>query len=157
MKIIKENLTEKEGIKNLYKEKSGGWFLGRDFLDEYTKKISEASEFIKKTREIRLLDLGRFPLEEQNESLLSEEVSFQEMQLLVPEILKQSKIPVFYSKTQNEGVFISKEAMPICRYFFHSWGFDTEDFNLLNETTSEEKETIIGFFIIHSFTGGEIK
>jgi len=158
MKIIKENFNDKEKTKGIYREKSGGWIFEKEFINLYSSKISESSEFIKKTQEVRLSDLGVFPLEEKSQSIFSETVSKEDgTELKIPEILKLSKIPIFYSEKLNETVFISKEAIAVCRYFFHTWDLKPENFDLSESLNDDEKETIVGFFIIHSFTGGEIK
>lgn len=97
-----------------------------------------------RSREVHLKDLGRFPLDEKNRNLLEHVYEHDGKKLMVPEILKKSQIPIFYTEGPNLPVYIPPVAFPILQYFSALW-----------EKGQEGIESILsGFIILDSFVGG---
>ena len=102
------------------------WYLtGKSFNDfVQSKKLN--------TREIHLKDLGLFPLAEDDENLLRKKLQDKNtgLELSVPDLLQKSHIPVFYSSTGSQSVYIPEPGLAVCRYFGQMW--DDEIITLKN-------------------------
>ncbi|MDH5716366.1 MAG: hypothetical protein OEZ22_01870 [Spirochaetia bacterium] len=149
--INKESLIEIENQKGAYKLKESGFFFEDIFIKNFLNALFNISGWSASTKEVRLEDLGVFPLEEKSKQILREKPQdINNTPMKIPAILEKSNIPVFYGLS---NIYLPREAFAACRYFFHSWGFQASQFNEVLNLPDEEKETIIGFFIINSFTG----
>ncbi len=99
------------------------------------------------TLEVRLTDLGLFPLPEEALPQLSIEKEIESQVFRVPEILQKSQIPIYYG--QDGRVFVPQVSLSICRYFSQVWQPEaarhSEDFEICN-----------GLLIIDSFVGGRL-
>lgn len=142
---IDEKQFEQQTMSGVKYAHNTGWFIEMSALKEFCRQ-----QFSKKleTIEIYLDDLGEFPLKKENIYMVEKDynVTINEA-MQVPEILRNSRIPVFYGSTH---VFIPEIAGGICRYFAEMWSprADLEQ--------SKLSEIISGLCIINSFTGGQL-
>lgn len=164
-KIEKKDLTL-TGMAGVWWHKNGGLYLQNlaksaslteELIQNLKKDLSlpfADSSFVH-TKEMYLSDLGRFPLAEEAQIWLSENIEDSEgaaMQL--PQILRSSQIPIFYGIHAN--AFLCKEAKAVCRFFSQSWlsRQQEDDANTIEEKDLDDLQEILhGFLIISSFTG----
>ena len=95
------------------------------------------------TKEIKLSDLGVFPLPDETKTLLRESLSFDGKVMHIPEILLRSQIPVFFDG--KNAAYIPAAVIGICRYFDEMW----------HETNEQEMlvSVLRGFSLLAAFAG----
>ena len=133
-----------EGGFQVYGLNDEQWLIKKDTLKSIQSDLK-----LSPSKEVYLDDLGVFPLENEQLSLLDKQIKNSENNesFVVPQILKQSRIPLFYS---TESVLIPQSGLVICQYFGLMW----DDAIALPETTSEGFATKLrGLLIINSFVG----
>ena len=119
------------------------------YLKKTTLKGIQSDLDLAPSKEVHLDDLGVFPLEKDYRDLLDKQIknSEENKNFEVPEILRQSNIPLFYS---IDSILIPQPGLAICQYFGQMW----DDAITLPDTTSEGFATKLrGLLIIDSFVG----
>lgn len=139
-------LSELNAWPDIYTDSAGGWLVKNAAIEKYRKFFNDSPG---QTKEVHLNDLGRFPLDKKDSPLLVKELQASDDEFVIPFILKESNIPVYYSKSAEPDAYIHVAAKPACRYFSDLW-----DLNLFAED-SEDGEILTGFLILHSFCGGD--
>lgn len=145
VKMNSEDFREvSSGLVREHKENATWWIP--DINQLYTTQ-----ENAKRTKEIYLHNLGHFPSAEPVTELMEQSVFIDGTELRVPDFLKESHIPAFYSLDGNSA-WLSLPALAAARYIYSLWEirfFEREQVN------TDEEEILSGFFIIHSFAGGQ--
>lgn len=95
------------------------------------------------TQEIKLDNLGVFPLAKASLPLLNRELQFNGQILRVVPLLRQSQIPIF-SSSDAQVIYIPPEGAAICRYFHELWRSDHAE---------EQDPVLSGFAVIASYAG----
>ncbi|MCS6984216.1 MAG: hypothetical protein NZM25_03685 [Leptospiraceae bacterium] len=121
-----------------------GVFLCGDESLFIQKRPAVRGEERLRSREVHLKDLGLFPLEEKNLSILEESLAYKNHRLTIPPLLKNSRIPIFYAEGPSLPVYIPLCAFPVLRYFSAMWEYTGEGVEIL----------LMGFLIVDSFVGG---
>ena len=109
-----------------------------------------SSWILKRTEEIRLNDIGRFPLKKEDEPLLEYRFmnTTDKSEYTLPLLLKRSHTPIFFAQEKTEAI-LPPAGQKVCRYFFDLWDIQLE----LPDTRLEPDllHTLFGFAIISSF------
>ena len=105
---------------------------------------------LQRTKEIRLRDIGRFPLKEEDKPLLEYRFSNKanNTEYTIPHLLKESHTPIFFDSAKTEAV-LPPAGQKVARYFFDLWDVEPE----LSDSPLEPGllHTLFGFAIISSF------
>jgi len=127
---------------HVYQDSSGGYLLTNPGA---VRRRFEAGGRDSNTREIKLENLGVFPLAGDALPLLQKELQHDGKQLSILPLLKKSQIPLF-SSADAQLVYIPPAACAICRYFHELWDSDSEE--------TETADTVLsGFAILASYAG----
>ena len=127
---------------HVYQDSSGGYLLTNPGA---VRRRFEAAGRDSSTREIKLENLGVFPLAGDALPLLQKELQHDGKQLSILPLLKKSQIPLF-SSPDAQLVYIPPAGCAICRYFHELWTSDSDE----TETT----DTVLsGFAVLASYAG----
>lgn len=134
-------LTEVE--QGIYLDKAQGFLITNvaQLKERFEGKIQKLQ-----TQEMKLESLGSFPLPKEALPLMTRVLRHEGIDLVVPEILRKSHIPIFADATKQVA-YLSAEGKNICRYFFDLWRL-TDDI-----ADSENDEILAGFTILASYSG----
>lgn len=97
------------------------------------------------TREIKLENLGVFPLAKDALPLLQKQLQHDGRTLTVLPLLRKSQIPLF-SSPDAAIVYVPAAACAICRYFHELWTND-------NEPGEQAEPVLSGFAVLASYAG----
>lgn len=138
--MIKIEKLTPTSFKGIQKDASGGYLVSNEGRDSLKAQFPA---WEKNTTEIRLQNLGTFPLPEQTMKLLKEKVQISALseELTVPEFLRQSHIPLFIS---HKYAYIPAEAHAICRYFHDMWISELSE-------VDHDRQIFLGYLILSSF------
>jgi hypothetical protein len=127
---------------HVYQDNSGGFFItDPDAIRQRFMGSGPGSG----TREIKLQNLGVFPLAADQLPLLQRELEYEGSRLAIPALLKESQIPLF-SSTDGQLVYIPPAACAICRYFHELWQTGTDD-------AAGFVPVLSGFAVLASYAG----
>lgn len=124
----------------VFQDKSNGYLLTN--LSAVRQRYERQGEILT-TKEIKLDNLGVFPLAKSSLPLLERELEFHGKILRVVPLLRQSQIPIF-SSADAQIIYIPPEAAAICRYFHELWHSDH---------STETDPVLSGFAVIASYAG----
>jgi len=130
-------------------------------LEVKEKNFQTSNNF---TQEQRLDSLGRFPLRKEMLNSLTSQLKIDNETFIVPSLLQQSHIPIYFSQQNDKAtVIIPIASLPICRYFYDTWfsqKIEYKENSSILDIIKEEFDldeslatSLIGFLIINSFTG----
>jgi len=97
------------------------------------------------TREIKLGNLGLFPLADASLALLDKTLQFENKKLSIEPLLQKSQIPI-YASADRDIVYIPPEGSAICRYFHELWASAADDI-------SDVDAVLSGFATLASYAG----
>ncbi|MCB1199085.1 MAG: hypothetical protein KDK41_00460 [Leptospiraceae bacterium] len=130
-------------------DSTGGWYL-----EPGSWMHSDPWDF-SHTNEVRLRDLGRFPLPDEQKGTLEMQLEIENTVFTVPDFFKSSQIPIFYA--QDGRMYLPRGTLAIARYFYDMWQssvpeeiLDT-DMPALND---EDSKILSGIGILRSFYSG---
>lgn len=127
---------------HVYRDSSGGYLLTNP---QSVRRRFETAGRDSSTREIKLENLGVFPLGLDALPLLQKELQHDGKKLTIVPLLKKSQIPLF-SSADAQLVYIPPAGCAICRYFHELWTTNSDE----TETT----DTVLsGFAVLASYAG----
>ncbi|MBS0618524.1 MAG: hypothetical protein JSR44_10060 [Spirochaetes bacterium] len=97
------------------------------------------------TREIKLGNLGLFPLADASLALLDKTLQYENKNLSIEPLLQKSQIPI-YASADRDIVYIPPEGSAICRYFHELWANADDD-------TTDVDAVFSGFATLASYAG----
>lgn len=132
----------KPATDHVYQDSSGGYLITNPAA---VRRRFEAAGRDSNTREVKLENLGVFPLAKDALPLLQKELRHAETTLTILPLLRKSQIPLF-SSADAQLVYIPAAGCAICRYFHELWTSDSE--------LSEAADPVLsGFAVLASYAG----
>lgn len=126
----------------VYADSSGGYLITNPSA---VRRRFEASGRETNTREIKLENLGVFPLASDALPLLQKELRHDGTVLSILPLLRKSQIPLF-SSADAQLVYIPAAGCAICRYFHELWSSE-------GEIADSADPVLSGFAVIASYAG----
>lgn len=133
-------LTERS--QHVYQDTIGGYLITDT---RAMRRNLNTPELDLHTREMRLDNLGIFPLAKNSLSLLERTLTWEDKKMHIEPLLKKSQIPIFTTE-DHVAAYIPPEACAICRYFYELWTSS-------EKPTSEVDPVLAGFAILASYAG----
>jgi hypothetical protein len=132
----------KPATDHVFVDSSGGYLITNPAA---VRRRFETTGRDSNTREIKLENLGVFPLSKDALPLLQKELTHNGVALSILPLLKKSQIPLF-SSADAQIVYIPPAGCAICRYFHELWTSETEPSEAVDPVLS-------GFAVLASYAG----
>ncbi|MFZ5627501.1 MAG: hypothetical protein ACOY5B_00115 [Spirochaetota bacterium] len=132
----------KPATDHVFVDSSGGYLITNPAA---VRRRFEAAGRDSNTREIKLENLGVFPLAQDALPLLQKELLHNGKALTILPLLRKSQIPLF-SSPDAQLVYIPAAGCAICRYFHELWTSD-------GELTDSADHVLSGFAVLASYAG----
>jgi hypothetical protein len=127
---------------DVFQDDSGGYFITNPAA---VRRRFPADGYDSNTHEVKLENLGIFPLAKDALPLLQKVLMHDGITLTILPLLQKSQIPLF-SSADGHLVYIPPAACAICRYFHELW-------NGNNEQTDAVVPVLSGFSVLASYAG----
>ncbi|GAB4442470.1 MAG: hypothetical protein OHK0011_24870 [Turneriella sp.] len=132
----------KPATDHVFLDSSGGYLITNPAA---VRRRFETTGRESNTREIKLENLGVFPLSRDALPILQKELVHDGVKLSILPLLKKSQIPLF-SSADAQLVYIPPAGCAICRYFHELWTNDAEQDKAVDPVLS-------GFAVLASYAG----